>query len=110
MSEIEQIEVSIDAARKDVDKMEGLLRLIKNNDFKSLIDDGYFVDEASRLVILRADPAMQSDTLQKTIDDGITAVGHFRQYLNTVMQIGRMAEQGIKEDEDTRQELLAEEL
>jgi len=30
--------------------------------------------------------------------------------LNTVMQIGRMAEQGIKEDEETRQELLAEEL
>ena len=48
--------------------------------------------------------------LTKTIDDGITAVGHFRQYLNTVMQIGRMAEQGIKEDEETRQELLAEEL
>jgi len=110
MSEIEQIEVSIDAARKDVDKMEGLLRLIKNNDFKSLIDDGYFVDEASRLVILRADPSMQEDRVQKNINDSITAVGHFRQYLNTVMQIGRMAEQGIKEDEETRQELLAEEL
>ena len=81
-----------------------------SKDFQGLVDTGYFVDEASRLVILRADPAMQSDSLQKTIDDGITAVGHFRQYLNTVMQIGRMAEQGIKEDEETRQELLAEEL
>jgi len=110
MSEIEQIEISIDSARKDVEKMDGLLRLIKNKDFKSLIDDGYFVDEASRLVILRADPSMQEDRVQKNIDDSITAVGHFRQYLNTVMQIGRMAEQGIKEDEETRQELLAEEL
>ena len=110
MSEIEQIEVSIDAARQDVARMEGLLRLIKNKDFKSLIDDGYFVDEASRLVILRADPSMQEDRVQKNINDSITAVGHFRQYLNTVMQIGRMAEQGIKEDEETRQELLAEEL
>ena len=110
MNEIEQIEVSIDSARKDVAKMESLLRLISNKDFQGLVDTGYFVDEASRLVILRADPDMQSDSLQKTIDDGITAVGHFRQYLNTVMQIGRMAEQGIKEDEETRQELLAEEL
>jgi hypothetical protein len=110
MNEIEQIEVSIDSARKDVVKMESLLRLISNKDFQGLVDTGYFVDEASRLVILRADPAMQSDSLQKNIDDGITAVGHFRQYLNTVMQIGRMAEQGIKEDEETRQELLAEEL
>ena len=110
MSEIEQIDISIDVARKDVSKMDGLLRLIKNKDFETLIDDGYFVNEASRLVILRADPSMQDASIQKTIDDGITAIGHFRQYLNTVMQIGRMAEQGIKEDEETRQELLAEEL
>tara|TARA_B110000914_G_scaffold37682_1_gene30839 strand:+ start:423 stop:755 length:333 start_codon:yes stop_codon:yes gene_type:complete len=110
MSEIEQIEIGIDAARKDVAKMEGLLRLIDNKDFQALIDTGYFVDEASRLVILKADPSMQDERLQKTINDGITAIGHFRQYLNTVMQIGRMAEQGIREDEETRQELLAEEI
>jgi|TARA_R110000796_G_scaffold251496_1_gene383036 hypothetical protein len=110
MSEIEQIDVSIDVARKDVEKMNGLLRLIKNKDFQSLIDDGYFVNESSRLVILRADPSMQDEVSQRTINDGMTAIGHFRQYLNTVMQIGRMSEQGIKEDEETRQELLAEEL
>jgi len=108
MNEIEQIEVNIDVARKDVEKMDGLLRLIKNKDFQSLIDEGYFINEASRLVILRADPAMQEPSLQETINNGITAVGHFRQYLNTVMQIGRMAESGIKEDESTRQELLEE--
>ena len=53
---------------------------------------------------------MQDEVSQRTINDGMTAIGHFRQYLNTVMQIGRMSEQGIKEDEETRQELLAEEL
>jgi len=110
MSEIEQIEISIEVARKDVAKMEGLLRLIKNKDFEALVDDGYFVNEASRLVILKADPAMADDASQKAIDNGITAVGHFRQYLQKVMQVGRMSEQGIKEDESTRQELLAEEL
>jgi hypothetical protein len=41
MNEIEQIEVNIDVARKDVEKMDGLLRLIKNKDFQSLIDEGY---------------------------------------------------------------------
>tara|TARA_B110000238_G_scaffold187935_1_gene218486 strand:- start:644 stop:976 length:333 start_codon:yes stop_codon:yes gene_type:complete len=108
MDEIEQIEVSIEAARKDVAKMDGLLRLIKNKDFQAIVDTGYFVDEASRLVVIRAEPSMQDDSVQKTINDGITAVGHFRQYLNTVMQLGRMAEQGIKEDEETRQELITE--
>jgi len=110
MNEIEQIEVSIEAARKDVDKMESLLRLVSNKDFIDVIDEGYFMDEASRLVILKADPSMADDGSQKIIDHGIIAIGNVRQYLQKVMQVGRMAQQGIKEDEETRQELLAEEL
>tara|TARA_B110000908_G_C9808427_1_gene251788 strand:- start:111 stop:443 length:333 start_codon:yes stop_codon:yes gene_type:complete len=108
MSEIEQIEISIDEARKEVTKMESLLRLISNKDFTALVDDGYFVEEASRLVMLRADADMQDATSQLSINNRITAVGYFRQYLQSIMQVGRMSEQGIREDEETRQELLAE--
>ena len=108
MSEIEQIEISIDEARKEVTKMDSLLRLISNKDFTALVDDGYFVEEASRLVMLRADADMQDATSQLSINNRITAVGYFRQYLQSIMQVGRMSEQGIREDEETRQELLAE--
>ena len=108
MNEIEQVEISIEEARKEVTKMECLLRLINNKDFATLIDDGYFVTEASRLVILRADADMQDATSQLSINNRITAVGYFRQYLQSIMQVGRMSEQGIRDDEETRQELLAE--
>jgi hypothetical protein len=110
MNDIEQIEISIEAARSDVEKMKCLLRLVNNIDFKTIIDDGYFVTEASRLVLLRADPDMMDEVSQNTVNNRITAVGFFRQYLQGVMQMGRMAEQGIREDELTREELLAEDL
>lgn len=106
--QIEQIELSIEAAKENVEKMEALLRLIDNKDFKTIIDDGYFKNEAARLVILKADPEMQEAKFQDQLDKGIIAVGQLRQYFRTIMQIGRMAERSIRDDEQTRQELLAE--
>jgi len=52
--QIEQIELSIEAAKANVEKMEALLRLIDNKDFKKIIDDGYFKDEAVLPSFLRS--------------------------------------------------------
>lgn len=108
--EVEQIELSIQEAKKNVNKMQALLRLIDNKDFQVVLDDGYFRDEASRIVILKADPEMQKEEYQKQLDNSIIAIGGLRQYFRTVMQLGRMAERSISDDERTREELLAEEL
>jgi hypothetical protein len=109
MNEIEQIEISIEAARADIASMDALLRLVRNKDFIALIDEGYFVNEASRLVITKADAHMQQPAEQTYINNGITAIGHFRLYLRTIMATGRTAENAIKEDQKTRDELLEEE-
>jgi len=106
--QIEQIELSIEAAKANVEKMEALLRLIDNKDFKDIIDDGYFRDEAARVVILKADPEMQEAKYQDQLDKSIVAIGQLRQYFRSIMQMGRMAERSIRDDEETRQELLAE--
>ena len=106
--QIEQIELSITAAKEKVAKMEALLRLIDNKDFKDIIDDGYFRDEAARVVILKADPEMQEAKYQDQLDKSIVAIGQLRQYFRSIMQMGRMAERSIRDDEETRQELLAE--
>lgn len=108
--QIEQIEVSISEARKTVNKMEALLRLLDNKDFLEVIEDGYFKDEASRIVLLKADPEMQEDKYQNQLDNSIIAIGTLRQYFRSIMQLGRMAERSIKDDETTREELLAEEI
>lgn len=109
-SQLETIELSIQHAKKTVDTMKALQRLTVNRDFKTLVLSGYFEKEPVRLVLLKADPAMQTPELQAAIIKEMDAIGAFRQYLSGVMQLGRMAEKAIADDEATREEILADEL
>lgn len=108
--QIENIEISIEQAKKAIDSMNSLLKLTKNKDFKKVINEGYFEKEASRLVLLKADPSMQSPEDQRLIENSIIAIGFLRQYFSAVIQMGRMAERTLASDESTREELLSETL
>ncbi len=108
-NEIENINISIEHAQKYVDKMNSVFNLSNNRDFKSVIEKGYFEEEASRLVLLKADPNLQKPEDQASIIRSIDAIGHFRQYLSTTITMGRMMEKSLAEDKQTRAELLAEE-
>ena len=103
--DIENIEISITQAKKILDKMKYLQSLTKHPAFENVILKGYFEEEASRLVLLKADPSMQTAEGQEAITKAIDAIGHFRQYLHTVMQFGRMAEKDLEEQEGTLEEL-----
>ena len=112
MSEIQQqlndIEISIDDARATIARKGLLESLMATPAWKEIIEDGYFRDEASRLVLLKADPQMVEKDL-KQIEISINAIGPFRQYLRVIMQLGMMAERALENDEQTREELLIEE-
>ena len=105
---VENIDVSIEHATKGVNKMNSILALHKNRDFIEVIDRGYFEEEASRLVLLKADPSLQDPEAQASIIRSIDAIGHFRQYLGTTINIGRMLEKSLMEDMVTKRELLEE--
>jgi hypothetical protein len=81
-----------------------------NPEWKKLILDGYFRDEAARLVLLKADYGVQDEQVQKDIIKSIDAIGYFRRYLATIMQRGYTAENALRSDEETREELLSEAL
>jgi hypothetical protein len=106
--QIENIDISIEHAQKYVNKMNSVFNLSKNKDFIDVIETGYFENEASRLVLLKADPNLQKPEDQASIIRSIDAIGHFRQYLGTIIQMGRMMEKSMIADIETRQELLAE--
>lgn len=108
MTDLESIEISIQTAEEHVAKMEALLSLAANKNFTKIVDEGYFKEEASRLVLLRADPSMQKPEDQAAILKSIDAIGAFRQYLAGVIHVGRMMEKGLKEDIDMRNEMLTE--
>jgi len=58
--------------------------------------------------MLKADPNMQEEQYQKQLDASITAIGYLRQYFVTINQLGRMAQNSLDSDQQTREELLAE--
>ena len=106
--QLHAIELSIQHAKKNVDRMKALQRLTQQRDFKQVFLTDYFEKEPARLVMLLSDPAMQGADNQEAILKQMHAIGELRQYLNGVMQLGRMSEKAIKDDEAMREELLSE--
>ncbi len=108
-TQVEEIEVDISTANAAIKLMDSLKSLTKNKDFQDIVDTGYFVTEASRVVLLKADPAMQTPEFQESLDKQLVAIAYLRQYFVVIMQTGRMAERAKEDAENAREEILAEE-
>ena len=107
---IQQIESNIRQAKKVVEFGDAIERLKSNRDFKKVIMEGYFQQEAIRLVHLKADSNMQGTEAQKAIVAQMDAIGTLSQYLQTQCTLASMAGRSIEADEQTREELLNEDL
>jgi len=107
---IEEIELNIEQAKSIVATGSAMERLRNNRDFKKVIIEGYFEKEAIRLVHLKSDFNMQSPEAQVSILRDMDAIGTLAQYFNKTMHQAMLAEKAIESDEQTRDELLAEEL
>ena len=103
------VELSIKNARKTLDQAKSLERLRSNRDFKALILDGYFREEAIRLVHLRSDPAYQSPTAQALILLDIDAVANLVSYFRTVEALGETARKALIDGEETLEALSQDE-
>jgi hypothetical protein len=106
---IQEIEESIQESKGVVEFAEALERLQKNRDFKKVILDGYFTQEAIRLVHLKADPAFQTPDRQQSIITQIDAIGALHQYFQTMKYLSAQAQKAIEAANEVRDELLAEE-
>ena len=109
-TQIEQIEVSIEQAKDAIDRMKTLERLRNNDDFIKIIREGYFKEEAIRLVMMKSSHNFQGEQAQKDIIKDIDSIGRLEQYFGAIYQIGHTAQRALEADEETREELLAEEL
>lgn len=105
---IQEIELNISQAKKIVELGDCLERLRNNRDFKKVIQEGYFEQEAVRLVHLKSDISFQTPERQKSILTQIDSIGNLNQYFETVFHQARLASKAIEADEQTRDEILAE--
>lgn len=103
MSDIEQIEISMEQTKELIRRKEMAMKLSSNREFKKLILEGYFQDEAARLVSISASPNMTEH--RDEIFESITAISHFRQYMQNIVRMGETAEYELAEQRETLTEL-----
>lgn len=110
-SQLEAVEQEIEINKAQIELDKKLGRLFKNKDFQEIVLEMYFKDEALRLVKVRAAPHIQANPdLLKENENAINAIGFFYQFLNAIDQGGRTAEYNLRQNEEARQEILAEEV
>jgi hypothetical protein len=108
--QLTQVAISIEQAKEAIELSDALARLHKNKDFKLVITEGLFQKEATRAVLLRADPEMQTESEQKQVNDIITSIGGVYAYFGKTYAVGYAAKQSIVADEETRGDILLEQL
>ena len=108
-NDIQEIEVSIEEAKKIAKRAERVRRLEKNADFKALILDGYFTEEAARLVHLATDhQVIQGGHLEFVMND-LKGIGALKRYLTAALQLGDIAANTVKEYQEELDAIRAEE-
>ncbi len=106
--QLEAIEIELDVAKGFVKQFDAMMNLVKNPDWQLLVETGYFKEEASRLCLLKGDSVAEDPIVMKGIEDSITGIGQFYQYLRAVQHQGRAAMAAMGEKEETRDEILEE--
>ena len=107
-TDLEQVEIQIDAAQRMRKLRDNCVKLMDSQYFKEVIDEGYFKEEAARLVMAKSSN-LNPDQM-KLIDNMQYGVGALANYLESVMRRGAEMDTAIGEHEQTREEILAEEV
>lgn len=103
--QIETIELTIEQAKKSIKLMKDLEALHKRKEFKAIIEQDLFEDHNQTLTFMLADadPEMRAQLHEEQY-----MIAHFRAYLSSIFQKGRLAEKTLIDNEKTLDELRAE--
>ena len=105
MSDMNQIEISIEQAQKLVDRKNQIEKLTSNREFRKVIIDGYFNEEAARLAGIAGDPLHARD--RDDILLCIQGISKLRLYLSNAIRMGQMAESELHDHNELLEEMRA---
>ena len=108
MTDLEQVEIQIDMAQKLRKMRDNCVKLTASAPWKDVIDSGYFKEEAARLVMAKSSNLTPEQ--MQLIDNMQYGIGALANYIESVMRRGAEMDQAIGEHEETREEILAEEV
>jgi len=104
--DLEYLEADIAEAKHFIDIKNSLVKLQKNRDFRKVITDYYFKEEAARLVMAKCSNLTEEQ--QKVIDKMIYGVGSLAKFFDSTLSRGVQAEQTLAENEDAKSSILQE--
>jgi hypothetical protein len=105
MSDVHEIEIGLEDAKKTAAKGDALARLSRNPDFVSLVMKGYFEEEATRLVMAKSNPGMQTPERQAANLRSIDSVGELYQYFLRIDMAADAAAASISDMEEVQAEM-----
>ena len=108
MNEVEEIEVSIEAAKAKISLNDAVTRLFANKDFKAVITDGYFRDYAIQMVAAKSNPGCQTENIQAAIIKSIDGIGSLNQYFSKIKNEADMSRGAIEANEQELETLRSE--
>ena len=108
MTDLEQVEIQIDMANKLRALRDNCVKLTASETWKDVIETGYFKEEAARLVMAKSSHLTPEQ--MQLIDNMQYGIGALANYIESVMRRGAEMDQAIGEHEETRDEILAEEI
>jgi len=107
-TEMQEIEVTIGELKKAVVRGEALRRLMKNKDFKTIIEDEYFREEAVRLTSLLGSPIPTIHAAQEFIVKDLEGIAALRRFFSTVLSMSSQSEDQILSHENELEDLREE--
>ena len=108
MTDLEQVEIQIEMAQKLRKMRDNCVKLTASETWKDIIDNGYFKEEAARLVMAKSSNLTPEQ--MQLIDNMQYGIGALANYIESVMRRGAEMDQALGEHEETREEILAEEV
>ena len=108
MTDLEQVEIQIDMAQKLRKMRDNCVKLTASEPWKDIIGEGYFKEEAARLVMAKSSHLTPEQ--MQLIDNMQYGIGALANYIESVMRRGAEMDQALNEHEETREEILAEEV
>lgn len=111
-NDIQEVETNMENLKKAIRRAELLKTLEQNAAWKELITEGYLTEEPARIVKLTGDLQMRmaGEVQMQWLQDMLTGIGSFNQYMNFIEQAGNAAQAQLEQNQDTHAELLKEQM
>lgn len=103
MSNETVLNLTLEQANKAIERNRALERLAQNKDFQNVISEGYFKDQAVRLVLAKGNPSMDAPEQQAAIIRDIDGIGSLSAYFSAVRHEAAMSEKALKDADEDRE-------